>query len=111
MIADEPSWKCPIHGGAIVNRCACGRYMRHEFTHEDLCTLADKAGEQVSIGWLVEDRAEMTVYLKVEAALQERCDLLAALKRSLDWLASYPADAALSVYDEARAAIAKAEGR
>jgi hypothetical protein len=38
-------------------------------------------------------------------------DLLAALKRSLDWLASYPGGNAQHAYDAARAAIAKAEGR
>lgn len=31
MIADEPSWDCPIHGGAIINRCACGRFVRLRF--------------------------------------------------------------------------------
>ena len=34
MIADEPSWKCPIHGGAIVNRCECGRFVRPQFHGE-----------------------------------------------------------------------------
>lgn len=38
-------------------------------------------------------------------------DLLEALKRSLDWLASYPGGSAQSAYDTARAAIAKAEGK
>lgn len=38
-------------------------------------------------------------------------DLLEALKRSLDWLASYPGGGAQSAYDTARAAIAKAEGK
>jgi hypothetical protein len=37
-------------------------------------------------------------------------DLLAALKRSLNWLSSYPGGNATGAYDEARAAIAKAEG-
>lgn len=37
-------------------------------------------------------------------------DLLEALKRALDWLASYPGGCARDGYDEARAAIAKAEG-
>ncbi len=27
MIADEPSWDCPIHGGAVINRCDCGRFV------------------------------------------------------------------------------------
>lgn len=35
-------------------------------------------------------------------------DLLAALRRSLNWLSSYPGGGALGAYDEARAAIAKA---
>lgn len=34
--------------------------------------------------------------------------LLDALKRSLDWLASYPGEGAMGAYDQARAAIAKA---
>jgi hypothetical protein len=34
MIADEPSWKCPIHGGAIINRCECGRFVRPIFYGE-----------------------------------------------------------------------------
>lgn len=28
QLADEPSWECPIHGGAMVNRCECGRFVR-----------------------------------------------------------------------------------
>ena len=28
QLADEPSWDCPIHGGAIINRCDCGRFVR-----------------------------------------------------------------------------------
>lgn len=36
--------------------------------------------------------------------------LLAALQRSLDWLASYPGGGANAAYDQARAAIAQAEG-
>lgn len=36
-------------------------------------------------------------------------DLLAALKRSLNWLASYPGGCASNAYDAARAAIAQAE--
>lgn len=28
MIADEPSEDCPIHGGAVINRCECGRFVR-----------------------------------------------------------------------------------
>jgi hypothetical protein len=24
----EPSWDCPIHGGALINRCDCGRFVR-----------------------------------------------------------------------------------
>jgi hypothetical protein len=37
-------------------------------------------------------------------------DLLAALKRSLDWLASYQGAGADRVWEQAKAAIAKAEG-
>ena len=37
-------------------------------------------------------------------------DLLEALERSLNWLASYPGGGAIGVYDQARAAIAKARG-
>lgn len=35
-------------------------------------------------------------------------DLLAALRRSLNWLSSYPGGGAMSCYDQARAAIDKA---
>lgn len=28
QLADEPSWDCPIHGGGIINRCECGRFVR-----------------------------------------------------------------------------------
>lgn len=38
-------------------------------------------------------------------------DLLEALERSLSWLSSYPGNGALAAYDQARTAIAKAEGR
>lgn len=38
-------------------------------------------------------------------------DLLAALRRSLDWLSSYPGGNSHGAYEQARAAIAKAEGR
>ena len=38
-------------------------------------------------------------------------DLLAALQRSLNWLSSYPGEGALMAWEQARAAIAKAEGR
>lgn len=27
MIADGPSCDCPIHGGAVINRCDCGRFV------------------------------------------------------------------------------------
>ncbi len=27
QLADEPDEDCPIHGGGIVNRCECGRYV------------------------------------------------------------------------------------
>lgn len=37
--------------------------------------------------------------------------LLAAAKRSLDWLASYAGEGALPVYHQMRAAVDKAEGR
>lgn len=37
-------------------------------------------------------------------------DLLAASKRALDWLASYPGNGALGAYEEMRLAIVKAEG-
>jgi hypothetical protein len=30
----EPSWDCPIHGGAIINRCDCGRFVRQRFYGE-----------------------------------------------------------------------------
>lgn len=30
----EPSWDCPIHGGAIINRCDCGRFVRPRFCGE-----------------------------------------------------------------------------
>jgi hypothetical protein len=57
-------------------------------------------------GWLSD-------YFHIEDArlIAAAPDLLAVLKRSLSWLSSYPGDGALDVYDEARAAIAKAEGR
>jgi hypothetical protein len=35
-------------------------------------------------------------------------DLAAALRRALNWLSSYPGDGAMSAYNEARAALAKA---
>jgi hypothetical protein len=44
-------------------------------------------------------------------ACNSHADLLAAAKRSLDWLASYQGNAALPAYEQMRAAIAKAEGR
>ena len=37
-------------------------------------------------------------------------DLLAALERTLSWLTSYPGGGAMGVYDQARAALAKALG-
>ena len=48
------------------------------------------------------------------AALSAALDLLAALERTLSWLTSYPGSGPLagdsSVYNQARAAIAKARG-
>ncbi len=38
-------------------------------------------------------------------------DLLAALQRSLNWLSSYPGGLAHNTWEQAHAAIAKAEGR
>ena len=38
-------------------------------------------------------------------------DLLAAARKSLDWLASYPGFGSKAAYDEMRAAVAKAEGK
>lgn len=31
MLFDEPSCKCPIHGGGIINRCDCGRFVGPSF--------------------------------------------------------------------------------
>jgi hypothetical protein len=48
MLADEPSWDCPIHGGAIVNRCDCGRFVRPHFYEEPPSTNAVDPSAQLS---------------------------------------------------------------
>lgn len=55
---------------------------------------------------------KLALVFSVDAALIAAApDLLAAAKRALDWLASYPGNGAQGAYDALRASIAKAEGR
>lgn len=62
--------------------------------------------------WRLHDNGSFDSELLANARLMAAApDMLEALKRSLDWLSSYPGGCALAVYEDARVAIAKAEGR
>ena len=92
----EPWYAAEVHGGLEI-RC---------LRDDD-----DPQSEEVIADIRFGDTEPEAVARANAAALSAALDLLAALERTLSWLTSYPGSGLYSsVYNQARAAIAKARG-